>query len=212
MTNLNTPLFINRELSWLEFNQRVLDEVTYRKNPLFERLKFASIVCSNLDEFFMVRVASLNDQIQAGIEKSDPSGFSTMQIMEKISQRAHKMMDDLYKKYHYSLLKQLKNENIVLLKKKDLDEIQLNFLEEFFDRNVFPVLTPMVVDSGRPFPLVLDKSLNIALLVADKKNSKQYYFATVQVPAVLGRLVELPSSGEIRNFYFTGRGNQDFSK
>ena len=195
-----TPVFINRELSWLEFNQRVLDEVTSKTNPLFEKLKFASIVCSNLDEFFMVRVASVNDQIIAGVEKVDPSGLSAKEIMERISARAHKMMEDLYKKYHYTLLRQLKNENIVILKRKDLDSSSSRFIESYFDKNIFPVLTPMVVDRGRPFPLILNKSLNIALLVAEKDDINQFYFATVQVPSVLDRLIELPPTSNVRNF------------
>ena len=197
---MNAPIYINRELSWLEFNQRVLDEVSYKENPLFERLKFASIVCSNLDEFFMIRVASVRDQIQAGVEKADPSGLSTTEIMDKISQRAHSMMDELYNKYNYSLLRLLKKEHISILKRKDLDESQYEYIEEFFNKYVFPVLTPMVVDSGRPFPLILNKSLNIALLVADMNDLNRYHFATVQVPSVLGRLIELPPSGETRNF------------
>ena len=192
--------FINRELSWLEFNQRVLDEATYPHNPLFERLKFAAIVCSNLDEFFMIRVASVRDQILAGLEKSDATGMSPSEIMSRIASRAHKMTEDLYQKYALSLQKGLRKEKIAVLKRKEISSAQKKHLDDYFDRNVFPVLTPMVVDSGRPFPLVLNKSLNIALLVADRTTAQSFCFATVQVPAVLDRLVELPSDGPDRQF------------
>jgi polyphosphate kinase len=192
--------FINRELSWLEFNKRVLEEVTYQHNPIFERLKFASIVSSNLDEFFMIRVASVHDQIQAGLKKVDPSGLSTKAIMNKISEGAHKLVEELYQKYNLSLIRGLKKEKICILKKKDLTAEQEQFLDEYFNKIIFPVLTPMAVDIGRPFPLVLNKSLNIAALVADYNNKKNYRFTTVQVPSVLERLIELPSSGNKRQF------------
>ena len=192
--------FINRELSWLEFNQRVLDEVTDPHNPLFERLKFASIVCSNMDEFFMIRVASVRDQILAGLEKSDPTGMSPSEIMNRIAVRTHKMTDDLYQKYALSLQSGLRKAKIDILKWEEIYANQKKYLDDYFDRNIFPVLTPMVVDSGRPFPLVLNKSLNIALLVADCETAQSVCFATVQVPSVLGRLVELPSAGPARQF------------
>jgi len=197
---LKEKRFINRELSWLEFNKRVLEEVTYPHNPIFERLKFASIVSSNLDEFFMIRVASVHDQIQAGLKKIDPSGLSTKTIMNKISESAHQLVEELYRKYNLSLLRGLKKEKINILKKKDLNSEQQAFIDSYFDKSIFPVLTPMAVDIGRPFPLVLNKSLNIALLVAAYNDKKNYRFTTVQVPSVLERLIELPRSGNKRQF------------
>ena len=192
--------YINRELSWLEFNQRVLEEVSYSGNPLFERLNFAAIVSSNLDEFFMIRVASVKDQILAGHDRRDPSGLNAEELMEKIMARAHEMVEEQYQKYNYSLKKALKKEKILISKEKDLKPEQWSFVEDYFNKNIFPVLTPMVVDSGRPFPLVLNKSLNIALLVEDKEDPNNIYFATVQVPSVLSRLVEIPSKGDSRTF------------
>lgn len=192
--------FINRELSWLEFNKRVLEEVTYPHNPIFERLKFASIVSSNLDEFFMIRVASVHDQILAGLKKVDPSGLSTKAIMNKISEGAHQLVETLYQKYNLSLLRGLKKEKIYILKKNDLSMDQHQFVDAYFDKSIFPVLTPMAVDIGRPFPLVLNKSLNIALLVAAYNDKKNYRFTTVQVPSVLERIIELPRSGNKRQF------------
>ncbi|MCR6545502.1 RNA degradosome polyphosphate kinase [Dehalobacterium formicoaceticum] len=192
--------FINRELSWLEFNHRVLEEAYDPHNPLFERLKFAAIVCSNLDEFFMVRVASLRDQIEAGFNKKDPSGLAPEEEMAAISKRAHRMVQELYQCYHHSIKRGLKKVKIKLLHAKELSEEQNKYLDDFFSKQVFPVLTPMVVDNSRPFPLVMNKSLNIGILVADPKNRKNFHFATVQVPGVLDRLIEIPSPGETRNF------------
>jgi len=184
--------YINRELSWLEFNHRVLREVIYEKNPLFEKLNFAAIVCSNLDEFFMVRVASVQDQIDAGLNIKDPSGLEPRELIDKISKRAHRMMRELYQIHNNKLIQDLEKEKIKILKYNELNQKQKEYLDDYFDGEIYPVLTPMVVDKGRPFPLVFNKSLNIALLVSDKSKSKEIYFATVQVPSVLNRLIELP--------------------
>ncbi len=191
-------IFLNRDLSWLEFNQRVLEEVAYAQHPLFERLNFASIVCSNVDEFFMNRVASVQDQIEAGLETRDFSGLTATELMEKISQRAHLMLAELYEKYNTSLLGELQKERIGLLITGELKAEQQAYLDDYFTRIIFPVLTPMVVDSGRPFPLVLDKSLNIALLVGDSEHQENYHFATVQVPSVLDRVLEVHSSSNAK--------------
>jgi len=182
--------FINRELSWLEFNQRVLEEASDSSNPLLERLGFLSIVSSNLDEFFMVRVASLIEQVQANFQKLDYSGLSAREQIKRISTRVHEMVENQYSGY-MELNKQLKHEKIVILSPKDLDDNQLEFINTYFHKNVYPVLTPMVVDSSRPFPLIMNKSLNIALFI-DGMENEQEIFATVQVPSVLDRLIELP--------------------
>jgi polyphosphate kinase len=182
--------FINRELSWLEFNQRVLEEASDSSNPLLERLGFLSIVSSNLDEFFMVRVASLIEQVQANFQKLDYSGLSAREQIKMISARVHEMVEKQYSEY-MELNKQLKHEKIVILGSKDLDDNQVEFISTYFHKNVYPVLTPMVVDSSRPFPLIMNKSLNIALFI-DGMENEQDIFATVQVPSVLDRLIELP--------------------
>ncbi|SHJ45352.1 RNA degradosome polyphosphate kinase [Parasporobacterium paucivorans] len=193
--------YINRELSWLEFNHRVLEEVSDRQNPLFERLNFASIVCSNLDEFFMVRVASVQDQIDAGLRTKDPSGLTPMELMEKISLRTHRMMKELYLRHNDELLKELDDEKIRILSHDQLSADQVSFLDDYFEKDIFPVLTPMVADQGRPFPLVQNKSLNIAVLLSDEEErGDAAYFATVQVPSVLGRVLPVPSGDGYRNF------------
>lgn len=185
----NPEYFISRELSWLEFNERVMEEARDKKNPLLERFKFLAIVTSNLDEFFMVRVGSLYDQVQAGIEKKDAAGLTPRQQMKRVIARAHKMLDDQYEIYNRSLMPQLKKAGIQLIDLHQLTEEETEYLEEYFTQEVYPVLTPMAVDVSRPFPLILNRSLNIALLI-ERENGEET-FATVQVPSVLARLVPL---------------------
>lgn len=192
--------FINRELSWLEFNERVLEEAKDNSNPLFERLKFASIVSSNLDEFFMTRVAALKDMAVAKIEKLDPAGLTPKEQLEKISLRVHKMVYDQYSCYNRSLKQCLKKENIIILKPNDLNIEQKQYLDDYYLKNIYPVLTPMVVDKSRPFPLVLNKTLNIAVLLRGKDKSN--LFGTIQVPSVLKRFVEIPSESNKVTFIF----------
>lgn len=185
--------YFNRELSWLEFNERVLSQA-YKGNgnPVLERLKFLSIVSSNLDEFFMVRVASLFDQMLAGFKEPDIAGFTPREQIDLIALRVHKMICDQYNCYNSSLIPSLKKEKIFILKPKKLNEKQKVFIETFYYNTVYPVLTPMVVDRSRPFPLVLNQSLNIALLIENKEDKDEPIFAMVQVPSVLDRIIELP--------------------
>lgn len=192
--------FINRELSWLEFNERVLEEAKDTNNPLFERLKFLSIVGSNLDEFFMTRVASLQDIVDANFMKVDPSGLSPKEQILEISARTHKQVFDMYNCYNRSLKKSLKKENVHFIKTKDLNEIQLDFIREYYANNVFPVLTPMVVNKNQPSPLILNKTLNISLLLEDITCPDILLFGTIQVPSVLNRLVEIPSLNSEKTF------------
>ena len=196
----NTEYYINRELSWLEFNQRVLDEARDTSNPLFERIKFLAIVNSNLDEFFMVRVGSINDLINAGYNKPDFSGLTPKNQLKKISLRVHKMMEDQYNLYNRSILVQLKKYGVHFLNQRTVNEKQKAFLKDYFNNVVYPVLTPMAVDSGRPFPLIQNKTINIGALIKKDNDSKNYIFATVQVPSVLPRMVQLPSEKDNVDF------------
>jgi polyphosphate kinase len=193
--DLNDPkLYENRELSWLEFNQRVLWEAENPENPLFERVKFLAIVSSNLDEFFMVRVASLMEQIHAGYDRPDFSGLSPKDQIEEISIRAHRMVEDQGNVFKRSLLQGLKKENIIFtLDFAQLNEHQIDYIDQYFENNLYPILTPMAVDSSRPFPLILNKSLNIAVIL---QKEGQEFFATVQVPAMIHRYLEIPAVNE----------------
>ena len=197
---IGTELFINRELSSLEFNKRVLQEAHDTSNPLLERARFVSICSSNLDEFTMVRVAAVQDQVQAGLGESDESGFTPQQLLEQISLVMHQMMEDMYHCFERSLKPALKRENLVLGRLKKLNLRQHAFLQNFFLKTVYPVLTPMVVDKSRPFPLLANRSLNIGLLLENEKQNSERVFATVQVPTVLDRLVEVPAEEGKRVF------------
>ena len=188
--------FTNRELSWLEFNQRILGEARDRKNPLFERMKFLSITASNLDEFFMVRIASLKDMVNAGYEKKDIAGMTPQEQLDSLNEKTHAFCEKQYTTYNRSLLPKLSEAGLEIVTFNSLSEKEEEFLEEYFHKNVYPVLTPMAIDSSRPFPLIQNKTLNIAALIKsrgkDKKEKKEYDIATVQVPSVLPRVVMLP--------------------
>ena len=190
----DSSFYSNRELSWLSFNQRVLSEAKDRQNPLFERLKFLSITASNLDEFFMIRVAILKEMVSAGIKRSDISGMFPAQQLSEINRTVHKFVKQQYQTYNHSLLTQLRQNGLrVIEKHEDLNAKEAAYVDRFFAEIVYPVLTPMAVDSSRPFPLVRSKSCNIGALVKAKENSEEIEFATVQVPSVLSRIVPLPS-------------------
>lgn len=184
----------NRELSWMQFNKRILNEAMDKNNPLFERMKFLSITSSNLDEFFMVRIASLMDMVHADYQKTDISGMTARQQLDAILPEAKEFMTDQYKIWNHTLLPLLEKGGLHFVKShENLSDKQKEFVDQYFMRNVYPVLTPMAVDSSRPFPLIQNKSLNIGALIKDKKNKDVVDIATVQVPGVLPRIVEIPS-------------------
>lgn len=193
----NPENYVNRELSWIEFNYRVLSEARDKSIPLFERLKFLSITASNLDEFYMVRVASLKDMVHAKYTKTDIAGMKPSQQLEKISKRTHELVALQYSTYNRSLLPALKLSGLrVISNHEDLSEEEGMYVDQYFERKVYPVLTPMAVDSSRPFPLIRNKSLNIAALLQKKNGEEVMEFAMVQVPSVLPRIVELPGENE----------------
>ncbi len=194
----------NRELSWMAFNARVLGEARDKTIPLFERLKFLSITASNLDEFYMIRVASLKDMVNAGYKKTDIAGMTPQDQLNALSEVAHSFVKTQYSTFNRSFLPQLKQHGLILLTHhEDLDKKQGKFVDQYFHQNIYPVLTPMAVDSSRPFPLIRNKTLNIGALLQDRKSvggkekHAEFDFATVQVPSVLPRFVEIPTkSGE----------------
>ncbi len=189
--------FYNRELSWLGFNYRVLSEAKDKSIPLMERLKFLSITASNLDEFFMIRVASLKDMVHAKYTKKDIAGLTPREQLETISQGTHELVESQYNIYNRSFLPTLKRQGLkIITQYENLTKEQAAYVDNYFLKEVYPVLTPMAVDSSRPFPLIRNKSLNIAALLMDKKQKDTYDFATVQVPSVLPRIVTVPSEKE----------------
>ena len=181
----------NRELSWLQFNERILLEAKDKTNRLFERLKFLSITASNLDEFFMVRVASLKDMVDAKFTKPDLAGMKPKEQLVEILKETHEFMGRQYSTFNRSLLPLLDKEGLTILTAHEqMNEVQCKFVDDYFDETIYPILTPMAVDSARPFPLIRNKSLNICVLLKGKDEEN---YATVQVPAVVSRIVELPS-------------------
>jgi len=214
----NVEYFTNRELSWLKFNIRVLNEAEDDDVKLFERLKFLSITSSNLDEFFMVRIASLKDMVDADYKKKDISGMSADKQLGILTKETHDFVKKQYEVYNKSLVPLLKKENLHIISHDDeLTANEKNFINEYFDEFVYPVLTPMAVDASRPFPLVRNKTLNIAALIrkrkeeTSKKKKKDVYlgnvdkdmdFAMVQVPSVLPRIVEIPCESEERKIIY----------
>lgn len=200
---LNPEYYYNRELSWLKFDYRILSEARDKNNPLFERLKFLSITASNLDEFFMVRVASLKDMVHAGYEKEDIAGMTPKKQLAAINEDTHALVNLQYSTYNRSLVPQLKQNGIHMIAHHEaLTKKQAVFADRYFEDNVYPVLTPMAVDSSRPFPLIRNKSLNLGALVRKKgEKDAEVEFATVQVPGVLPRVVEIPDESE-RVFIF----------
>lgn len=195
----NTEYFSNRELSWILFNKRVLVEAQDKQNPLFERLKFLSITASNLDEFFMVRVASLKDMVHAGYKKKDIAGMSAKEQLKAVNEETHKLVDEQYTTFMKSLLPLLNKEGLHFVgHHEDLTQADAKYVDKYFEDNVYPVLTPMAVDSSRPFPLIRNKSLNLGALVRKKDGNKELEFATVQVPSVLSRMVEIPSEEGVK--------------
>ena len=193
----NPEYYTNREMSWVLFNHRVLSEARDKNIPLFERLKFLSITASNLDEFFMIRVASLKDMVNAGYTKKDIAGLTAGEQLEKLGEQIHGLVDLQYSTYNRSLLPLLEQNGLHVVKKHEqLTGEEGAYLDKYFESNVYPVLTPMAVDSSRPFPLIRNKSLNLGALVTKKQGKGELEFATVQVPGVLPRIIEIP--GESR--------------
>ncbi len=184
----------NRELSWIEFDRRVLGEAQDATIPLLERIKFLAISASNLDEFFMIRVASLKDMENAGYKKPDIAGMTPRAQLKALAGATHELVNEQYDIYH-ELSDELKKNGIdIMTDLSVLSKKQCDFIDRFYSDYVYPVLTPMAVDSSRPFPLIRNKSLNIGALVRGKEDDeKETEFVTVQVPSVLPRLVEIPS-------------------
>ncbi|MBQ9305083.1 RNA degradosome polyphosphate kinase [Butyrivibrio sp.] len=196
----NPKYYINRELSWIGFNERVLSEAEDESNPLFERLKFLSISASNLDEFFMVRVASLKDMINAGYQKCDIAGMTASEQLEKVLEKVHTFVDKQYQIYNDELLPLLLEKGLKVCVPSELKGADRAYIDRYFDEYIFPVLTPMAVDSSRPFPLIRNKTLNIAALLQKKDSKGEIDFATVQVPDVLPRIIEIPYTEGENNY------------
>jgi polyphosphate kinase len=197
--------FLNRELSWLEFNHRVLAEAQDRQNPLLERLKFLTIVCSNLDEFFEVRVARLKQEMESGPGQRRLDGSTASETFQAISKRVRRMVTELYACWREELEPALAKKHIRILNMADLNKTDRQWLEVFYWQQVRPVLTPLAIDPAHPFPQLLNKSLNLIVRLELKRNNETLkHMAVVQLPAILPRLVQLPRKNKRRDFIYLG--------
>ncbi|MFO7612277.1 MAG: polyphosphate kinase 1 [Clostridia bacterium] len=182
--------FTNRELSWLDFNSRVLGEALDETVPLLERIKFISIVSSNLDEFFMVRIAGLKEQISAGFLRTDPSGLTPAAQLKSASAKIHGMVSRQYRCFAKTLIPLMHKNGITFTEPEGLTERQSEYMSEYFDDIVFPVLTPMAIDAGRPFPFIPGKTLNIAFRLGHEGRE---HHAIVRVPSIIPRIIRIPA-------------------
>src|ERR1700688_2348578 len=191
----NPAYYINREASWLAFNRRVLEEAQDEKNPILERVKFLSISASNLDEFFEVRVAGLVQQIEDGYTEAGPDGLTLNEERDLISEEVHKFIAEQYQCWNEQLRPRLSEKGIRVLSLNELDEDARAFVEDYCERELDLLLTPVTVDPAHPFPRVINKALCVAFLLRRRRRSSLTYTGVVTVPRTLPRLVRLPSDG-----------------
>ncbi len=196
----DTALFINRELSWLEFNARVLHEANDEKVPLYERLKFLAIFAQNLDEFFMVRVAGLQAQISGEVEEVPPDGLTPDQQLAAISQRVHELSHEQYRIWNQGLRKELRTAGVALVSPDELSTKDQAALDLHFQRDIFPVLTPIAIDPVHPFPHVRNKSINVGVIFEKRAHTTEPAFGLVQLPTMLPRMIRVPVEGTRRAF------------
>lgn len=185
--------YFSRELSWLEFNNRVLNEAFDPRTPLLERLKFLAIFSSNLDEYFMVRVAALKQQVEAQVTKRSPDGRTSQEQLDLIRQRLHPMVSQAHLHFDQALRPPLSSHGVYLLDYIDLNQEQRTYFQQYFDEQIFPVLTPLAIDPSHPFPYISNLSLNLAVVMKDGENGKEL-FARVKVPKSLPRFLPLPEN------------------
>ncbi len=184
--------FLDREVSWLQFNERVLELANDPAVPLLERVRFLTIFASNLDEFFMVRVAGLKRRIAAGIAVRSASGLEPREVLDAISHAAHELMDQHAYAFHEVIRPALREEGIRILRPDQLTEAERAHVDDYFERRIYPVLTPLAVDPAHPFPYISGLSLNLAVLLENPKTGREH-FARVKVPSVLPRMIHLPA-------------------
>ncbi len=196
-TNFVTPdasCYFNRELSWLQFNKRVLEEAMDQRHPLLERAKFLAIFCTNLDEFFMIRLSGIREQVKAEVTSLSMDGKTPSEQLHALRQSVSATQNEMRHYWLDTLRPALEAEGIMLLDYQDLNEIQRTTCRDYFEREIFPVLTPLAVDPGHPFPLISNLSVNLAVVIRDPRNGEQ--FARVKVPAVLSQLIAVPVQDE----------------
>src|SRR3954465_10215994 len=185
--------FLDREASWLDYSERVLQLASDRDQPLLERVRFAAIFAGNLDEFFMVRVAGLRRRIASGITVPGASGLTPREQLDLIARRVHEQVERHARLFQDELAPALRNEGIFILRYEELSADEVKLVDELFEQRVYPVLTPLAVDPAHPFPYISGLSLNLAVVLADRDNGNEH-FARVKVPPLLPRFVEVGES------------------
>jgi polyphosphate kinase len=188
---------IDRELSWLSFNERVLELAEDQSKPLLERCRFLAIFSSNLDDFYMIRVATLKRKLEAGVVKKNTAGFTPLELMAEVSKRTQELIERQTKCFHEDLFPKLSASGIEITPWEDLDAQEKDYINKLFTNKIFPVLTPLAVDPSHPFPYISGLSLNLAVLVK-KPDTKEELFARVKVPASLPRFIETTEFGGTR--------------
>ena len=183
--------YLSRELTWLEFNGRVLHEAMDDRTPLLERLKFMGIFSSNLDEFFMVRIAAIEQQVEAKVTQLTPDGRTPTEQLVVASDRVQQLITQQHQHFETVLRPAMLQQGIFLLDYFDLNQEQCNYLQSYFEEQIFPVLTPLAVDPGHPFPYISNLSLNLAVVIKHPDTGEEL-FARVKVPQVLPRFIKLP--------------------
>lgn len=189
--------FTDRELSWLAFDQRVLELAEDASVPLLERVRFLTIFAANLDEFFMVRVATLKDKIDSHIYTHNSAGYSPKELMHEISKRTRKLMERQSILFREVILPELRKNGVEIVTWKELNGSERAYVSRLFEERIFPVLTPLAVDPSHPFPYISGLSLNLAVIVMNKQTEEEF-FARVKVPPILSRFVPTRISGATR--------------
>ena len=190
---MNPDLFFNRELSWLEFNQRVLDEAMDSSVPLLERLRFLAITASNLDEFFMVRVGSLRRAIRRDDSVVDPSGMTAVEQLEAVSDSVHRMVQDMYQIFLEQVEPALRNIGIRRRHITELTQVQQDFVEQLFEEQILAILTPIAIHDPDSFPLLMGRTINVAVQLAPTDGSESYRYAVIPLGRADLRFITLPS-------------------
>ncbi|CUH95407.1 Polyphosphate kinase [Propionispora sp. 2/2-37] len=190
--------FINRELSWLKFNSRVLGEANDQQKPLLERLRFLAITSSNLDEFFMIRLAGLKHQLESGVNKIDAAGLTVEQQIMQISEAAHAMVKEQYRHLR-SILRNLEQDEIYFCDVQEIKGKDKEWLDNYFHHTVYPVITPMAVDASHPFPFLANRTLNLAVTL---RRDNEISMAVIPVPGGLPRIVAIPGNAKKKRFVF----------
>ncbi|HEX7358513.1 MAG TPA: RNA degradosome polyphosphate kinase, partial [Ignavibacteriaceae bacterium] len=198
--------FINRDLSWVEFNKRVLEEALNPELPLLEKIKFISIFCSNLDEFYMIRISGLKEQIAANVEEPSIDGLTPIEQLKKVEKALKPLLKTLDNYWTNEIVPALKENKIHLLTYEEISETAAEKLTEYFKKEIYPVLTPLAFDPGRPFPYISNLSLSLAILI--QKPNGENHFARVKVPSILPRILQIDSILEPKKTFGT---NGNFS-